>query len=73
MEVLEMDIKTKEGTLTPAKECPFGVEARFCKYQETYAKDLISAAKGELIFLCKLDNHLENCPMLKEGLNDRTD
>lgn len=47
------------------KQCPF--EARFCKYQETYAHDVFSAMKGELLFLCTLDK-IEDCPELKRIL-----
>ena len=49
-------------------ECPFGVIMRFCKFQETRAKDLLSAMQGELAFFCKLDS-LADCPKFKEVLD----
>ena len=55
--------------MTKEKECPFGIRARFCKYQKTYAKDAFSAMEGKLVFLCTLDN-AEDCPELKKILNE---
>ena len=52
---------TKEKTL----ECPFASEARFCEYQETRARDVLSAMQGDLVFICTLEK-LEDCPKLKE-------
>ena len=49
------------------KECPFGIEKRFCKYQETRAKDLLSAMNGDLVFFCTLDK-IEDCPEMKDIL-----
>lgn len=61
---------------TTMRECPFGISARHCKHQETRARDLLSAAKGELVFLCKLDKP-KDCPfmdkLLKEVLEDKSD
>jgi len=57
-----------ESDKTIVRECPFGIDARHCEHQETRAKDLMSAVKGELVFLCTLDK-LENCPKMKELLN----
>jgi len=50
------------------KRCPFGIDARHCEHQETRAKNLVSAMKGELVFLCKLDK-LKDCPRMKELFN----
>jgi len=47
--------------------CPFGIEARFCKHQESYARDTLSAMKGHIVFFCKLDNPLRDCPRLKNS------
>jgi len=58
------DIETKDR-----KECPFGIEARFCKYQETFANDILSAMGGELVLFCILDK-MENCPQIKDLQND---
>ena len=53
--------------------CPFGIEARHCQYQETRSKDLLSAVRSELVFICLLDKK-ENCPrmdgMFKEVFNE---
>ena len=51
------------------KICPFGIEAKFCKYQRTYAKDLVVAAEMKLIFFCVLDAK-EECLQLKRMLNE---
>jgi len=45
--------------------CPIGIEARFCKYQETRARDLPSAMAKDLICFCTLDK-LKDCPELKK-------
>lgn len=58
-----------ETTVAMDKECPFGIEARFCGHQETHAWDMPTAIKGELIFLCKLDNVLKDCPRFKEFIS----
>lgn len=47
--------------------CPFGIQARDCKYQETFAKDIKSAMEGDLAFVCMLDRKYE-CPKLKDEL-----
>ena len=55
------------------EECPFGIKARFCKHQETRARNIISAIEGDLIFVCKLNNWnnlMEDCPMYKETLEE---
>ena len=57
--------------MTKEKKCPFGIRARVCKYQETYTKDAFSAMERELLFLCVLDK-VEDCPELKEILNEET-
>lgn len=49
------------------KECPFGIRARFCKYQKTSAQDVVSAMEGKLLFICTLDR-AEDCPELKKAL-----
>lgn len=44
-------------------ECPFGITARDCEYQETLAKDVPSALEGDLIFTCKLKSQsMRDCP-----------
>ena len=45
--------------------CPLGMAMRTCQYQETYAKDLITAITGDLVFVCILDPRKE-CPKLEE-------
>lgn len=57
--------------MTKEKKCPFGIGARFCKYQKTYTRDAFSAMEGELVFLCTLDK-VENCPELKNVVNIET-
>lgn len=57
-----------EGDKTIVRRCPFGIDARHCEHQETRAKDLLSAMKGELVFLCSLDK-FEDCPRMKELFN----
>ena len=52
-------------------KCPFGIRARLCKYQKTYAKDVFSAIGGKLLFLCTLDR-VEGCPELKKIVNEKT-
>ena len=44
---------------------PPSPQGGFCKYQETYAKDVFKAIEGDLVFVCTLDN-VRNCPELKE-------
>jgi len=44
-------------------ECPFGISERFCKHQETRAKDILSAMQGDLVFLCVLGD-IKDCPEL---------
>lgn len=56
-----------EDDKTTVRKCPFGAEARHCRHQETRAKDLLSAMRGELVFLCGLDS-LGSCPHMKEFL-----
>lgn len=51
------------------KECPFGITAKFCKYQKTYAKDVFSAMEGKLLFICML-NKAEGCPEVKNIVDD---
>ncbi len=58
-----------EGNKTIVRKCPFGVDARHCEHQETRAKDLMSAMKGELVFLCTLDK-LEDCPFMEKLLKE---
>ena len=50
-------------------KCPFGINARFCKHQETRAKDLLSAAQGDLAFFCLLSD-LTQCPKVKAIINE---
>ena len=50
-------------------KCPFGIKMRFCKYQETRAKDLPSVMQGDLVFLCTLTK-LDNCPEFKKMLEE---
>jgi len=50
------------------KRCPFGIRARFCKYQRTYAKDALAAIEMKLVFFCVLDT-AEDCPELKGIFN----
>ena len=47
------------------RRCSIGIGARFCKYQETRAKDLLSAMEGDLAFFCTIDQ-LKDCPELKK-------
>lgn len=51
--------------MATVRKCPFGIDARHCKHQETRAKDLTSAMEGELVFLCTIDKP-EDCPRMKE-------
>ena len=53
------------ATLKIKRHCPIGIEARFCKYQETRAKDLPSAMEGDLALFCTIDK-LKDCPELKK-------
>lgn len=55
--------------MTKEKECPFGIRARFCKYQKTYAEDVLSAIEGKLLFICTLDK-AEDCPEVKKMVGD---
>ena len=57
--------------MTKEKKCPFGIGARFCEYQKTYAKDAFSAMEGKLLFLCTLDR-AKDCPELKKLVNEET-
>lgn len=57
--------------MTKEKKCPFGIRTRFCKYQKTYANDVLSAMEGKLLSLCTLDK-VEDCPELKRILNEET-
>ncbi len=62
--------------MATVRKCPFGIDARHCKHQETRAKDLLSAMKGELVFLCSLDK-FKDCPfgkkLIDEVLGDKND
>lgn len=51
------------------KKCPFGIRARFCKYQKTYAMNVFSAMEGKLLFICTLDK-AEDCPEVKNMVDD---
>jgi hypothetical protein len=53
------------------KKCPFGIRARFCKYQRTYAKDAFSVMEGKLLFLCVLDK-AGDCLELEKIVNEET-
>ncbi len=55
--------------MTKEKECPFGIRARSCKYQRTYAKDVFSAIEGKLLFVCTLDK-ADDCPEVKNMVDD---
>jgi len=55
--------------MTKEKECPFGIRVRFCKYQKTYAEDVLSAMEGKLLFICTLDK-AEDCPEVKKMADD---
>jgi len=55
--------------MTKEKECPFGIRVRFCKYQKTYAEDVLSAMEGKLLFICTLDK-AEDCPEVKKMVGD---
>jgi len=47
--------------------CPFGITMRNCPYQETYSKDILTAIKGDLAFICILDPKKE-CVKFEEML-----
>ena len=53
------------------RKWPFGIRARFCQYQKTYAEDVLSAMEGKLFFLCTLDK-VEDCPELNKIFNEET-
>ena len=55
--------------MTKEKQCPFGIGARFCKYQKTYAQDVFSAMEGKLLFLCTLAK-AEDCLELEKIVSE---
>jgi hypothetical protein len=57
--------------MTKEKQCPFGIRARFCKYQKTYAKDALSAIEGNLLFICALDK-ADDCLETERMINEKT-
>lgn len=57
--------------MTKEKQCPFGIKARFCKYQKTYAKDTLSAIEGNLLFICALDK-VDDCLEIDRIVNGET-
>ena len=57
--------------MTKEEKCPFGIRARFCKYQKTYAKDAFSAMEGKLLFICTVDK-AEDCAELKMVVNEKS-
>lgn len=60
----------QDNSMDVEKECPLGIEGRFCEHQETTTKDTLSAVRGELTFICKLNGELKDCPLLKEMMDE---
>jgi hypothetical protein len=46
-------------------KCPFADLARHCPHQETYTRDIVSAMKGDMVFICTLERG-KDCPYLRE-------
>lgn len=46
------------------KECPLAHLARHCPHQETYTRDIASAMKGDMVFICTLEGK-GDCPYLQ--------
>jgi hypothetical protein len=44
-------------------KCPFADLARHCPHQETYTRDVVSAMKGDMVFICTLEGK-GDCPYL---------
>ena len=63
-EAEEMTTLTAEGE---KRQCPFGYDAKECPYQETWAMDISTTMKGEIVFVCSLDI-ADVCPRIKEDL-----
>ena len=59
---MTLDTLLKEDRL-----CPFGITMKNCQYQETYTKDIETAIKGDLAFICTLDPKRE-CFKIEEML-----
>jgi len=50
------------------KDCPFGIAQKSCSYQETCARDIVSAMAGDLRFFCKLRYLLRDCPVFRKTI-----
>lgn len=67
-------LKMDETAVADKKECPFGISARFCQYQETFSNAwaLSSVLEGELLFICNLSD-LKECPRMKKLIDGEKD
>ena len=50
-------------------QCPFTDLARHCPHQETYTRDVGSAIKGDMVFICTLEEG-DDCPYLRECMEE---
>ena len=50
-------------------QCPFAHLASHCPHQETYGRDIVSAMKGDMVFVCTLERS-KDCPYLRECMKE---